>query len=547
MSDKNNISEEDYLDSLLRAITNEDVADNKPENAESEMLDELIGFEDAVGTDGSEEDFLSDFERELNISDETLYDIDNDILGAIGEAVSEEVSDTDMTSENTFVREEPEMAENSFTDEIESQLEMDSISESEELELEQAEEKAIVEEAIAQEDSSVEEDLKGLYNILGMEGAQGELPDNIEETPKKKGKKEKKKGLFSRKDKKKKAQLEEQLNAMEANQGEAENNTDAMDAFDESILSGFDDNLTSENSENIDFGLDETVSLDDSAMDFGQGFDDSIFDEMSENEQLIQQMDAGEIDEADLLSDDEPKGKKKKKKKEKKEKKEKKKKAPAKKNAKKTAKVKKEKKPKDPDDIIKIPVVFVVFAISFVAVVVLMAKIGGDYYHYNQKFYEAISLYVYGNELEEGETLDEEKYETKFTKAYSMLSGMEMKEKDHQTFYNQLETIMLMDHHYEAYKTYMLLEDFDHGLDSLIKAVKMYDKYQNQARELDCFDEMSVVLSWVNSKLESTYGLTESQARELSMLSDDNEYAVQVRTIAETARSEYEKNKVEEE
>lgn len=531
MSDRNNIPEEDYLDNLLRAITNEGGAGDKQEDTDVETLDELMGFEDVVGAEVSEEDFLSDFEKELNISEDTLLDIDEDILGAIGESVSEEMS-SDIFTEGSQV----EIPENHTLFENE---------ESEESESKKSEEKAIVEQAIEQEDSSVEEDLKGLYNILGMESAKEELPDNIEETPKKK--KKEKKGFFSRKEKKKKSQLEDELSEMEVDADDTMKSSETMDTFDDSMLSDFDEGTTQDNGGDLSLGLDDAVSLDDSMMDFGQGFDDSIFNEMSENEMLIQQMDDGEIDEDELLSsEDDSKGKKKKSKKEKKEKKkkEKKEKTPAKKKAKKPAK---EKKPKDPDEIIKIPVVFVVFAVSFIAVVVLMAKIGGDYYNYNQKFYDAISLYVYGNELEEGETLDEEKYETKFTKAYSMLSGMEMKEEEHQVFLEQLETIMLMDRHYEAYKTYMLLEDFDHGLDSLIKAVRMYDKYQNTARELDCFDEMTVVLSWVDSKLEATYGITESQARELSMLTDDDEYAMKVRAIAKVAKEEYEKNKVEEE
>ena len=173
----------------------------------------------------------------------------------------------------------------------------------------------------------------------------------------------------------------------------------------------------------------------------------------------------------------------------------------------------------------------------FVLIVVLVAKIGGEYYHYNERFYEAVSLYVYGNDLEEGETLDQEAYESKFDDAYNLIYGMEMKEDDHQVFYNQLTTIMLMDRHYEAYKSFMLNDDYAHGLDSLIKAVKMYDKYQNEARELKCFDEMTVVLGWVETKLVSTYGLSVSEARELSMIKDDDEYAVKVREIAAKAEA----------
>ena len=541
MSDKNRTSEEDYLDSLLRSITGESDSESGAGSIDDVLLKDEMDFDNEVNTGGSDEEFLSDFEKEffgsseadsltkengmegisditdisdvepqnvqseaqesLEIPDDELFDIDSDILGAIDDVVSGD---------------EP--------------AQVNPI----------AEEKAYVDEAISKEDSSVEEDLQGLYGILGMEGEENGLPDNIEEKPKKK-----KKGLFSFKNKKKKNKksgddtVSDDLQ-MEDNAGVSDIDTLALD-----------DNIGLDAGNDFSFAIDELGEKSGGEQDFGLGLDDSIFDSMDENTRLIHQMDSGEIDEEELLSDDEEskdKKKGKKGKKEKKEKKEKKKKekSPSKKKQKKAPKEKKEKKPKEPDEIIHIPIMFIIFAISFVIVVVVAAKIGGDYYYYNKQFYEAISLYVYGNELDEGETLDQDKYETKFSKAYSLLNGLEMKEDDHQAFFDQLETIMLMDRHYEAYKGYMLIEDFDHGLDSLIKAVGMYDKYQNQARELDCFDEMTVVLSWVNEKLSDTYGLTESQARELSML-DDDEYAMKVRAIAAEARAEYEKNKIDEE
>ena len=122
-----------------------------------------------------------------------------------------------------------------------------------------------------------------------------------------------------------------------------------------------------------------------------------------------------------------------------------------------------------------------------------------------------------------------------------------MKEKDHQVFYDQLTTIELMDCHYQAYRSFMMMEDYAHGLDSLIKAIKMYDKYQNEARDLKCFDEMTVVLGWVDTGLNKTYGITQSEARELSMIRDDDDYAVKVRAIAAKAEEAHNKNKVDEE
>jgi len=126
-----------------------------------------------------------------------------------------------------------------------------------------------------------------------------------------------------------------------------------------------------------------------------------------------------------------------------------------------------------------------------------------------------------------------------------LIAGLEIRSDEHQVFYNQVETIMLMDQHYEAYKSYILLEDFAHGLDSLIKAVKMYDRYQNTARELGCFDDMTIILGWVNDKLNNVYGITESEARELYMIMDDIEFATKVRAIATDAEVKYKEQQMQ--
>ena len=299
-------------------------------------------------------------------------------------------------------------------------------------------------------------------------------------------------------------------------------------------------------------GLDEGNGIN---PDLGLEFDDSIFGALDESgvgngEEVI--FDEDPFGDEDAIDEEaELKAKKKQEKKEEKERKkkekEKAKKEKEKEKKKKAKKPPKPKKAKDPDEIIKISPIFIIFALSFVVVVILVAKIGGDYYHYNEKFYKAISLYVYGNSLEEDETLDQEAYESKFSDAYDLIYGLEMKEEDHQVFYDQLTTIMLMDRHYEAYKSHMLNKDYAHGLDSLIKAIKMYDKYQNKARELKCFDEMTVVLGWVEKGLISTYGISVSEGRELSMIKDDDEYAVIVRTIAAKAEAIHNKNNDDEE
>lgn len=547
MADKNNIADENYLDNLLKAITGEGG------DTSEKISDDELDFDSAIRADGSEEAFLSDFEKEFfdesesqmlgnmfddetsknsdvsssqtNIPDDMLFDIDNDILGEFED-----------TSSDTG-----EMSKEAVT-------------------------KDLVNEAIDAGDTSIEEDLQGLYGILGVDSTEEGLPENIEETPKKKalfGRKDKEKK--EKKPKEKKEKKEKKSKKVETKEVPAQDETEqssdgTLDGLD--IESLFDnvgnDSIGEDNSFDMSDGfglsLDDSgsmdMSTDEASGDYDFGLDDSAFGDIheSENDMLIRQAEEGELDDDELLAKDEEKGKKKgkkeKKKKEKKEK-EKKEKAPKKQKSKpaKEKKVKepKVKKPTDPDDILHIPIVAIIFMLSFVIVAVVAVKMGGEYYYYQEKIYDAVELYV------DTDQTDIDKYESRYSEAYRLLSGLEMRTKEHQAFYDQVETIMFMDRHYEAYKNYMLLENFDNGLDSLIKAIKMYDKYQNEARELGCFDDMTVVLSWVNDKLNSTYGITESRARELSMITDDQEYAVAVRTIAGEAEEKYLEKKAEEE
>ena len=600
MSDKRITPEEDYLDSLLRSITS-----GGEEELDDNFIAEDMDFDSEVDDGMSEEEFLSDFEKEFfgadidsdsssadagklektNLFDEQEINVESmmfeepemvapaempkeektvfqaedtsdpeapvvpEIFAEVmPEAEEPEVSVADMlfgNSSNTSVSEPVnEQVDESVNDAIQD------FDLAEEL-MNVSDEQVMVEEAIANEDSSVEADLQGLYGILGMGNEEQELPADIEDAPKKK------KGWFSKKDKKekkekkekkkkdkKKKDLEEEVANTLVVEGEGIEDFDFSDisldalgggdsadangalgnAFDESILDGMGDGAGAEDpfgGENPFGGEDPFGGVD----PFGG---EAPFDEEDE------------IDEEAELKAKKKQAKKEAKEKKKKEKEQKKKEKEKEKKKKAAKKQPKPKKVKEPDEVIKIPVAFIVLALSFIIIVILVSMIGGDYYHYNERFYKAVSLYVYGNSLEEGEVLDQERYEGKFNDAYNLICGLEMKEKDHQVFYDQLTTIMLMDRHYEAYKSHIYNDDYAHGLDSLVKAVKMYDKYQNEARELKCFDEMTVVLGWVENKLTVTYGISVSEARELSMIKDDDEYAVKVRTIA--ARAEAKKN-----
>ena len=106
---------------------------------------------------------------------------------------------------------------------------------------------------------------------------------------------------------------------------------------------------------------------------------------------------------------------------------------------------------------------------------------------------------------------------------------------------------MYVNRHYDAYQSLIKMDEYEQGLYSLLKGVKMFDKYQNQGRELNCYDDMQNVLGWIDKGLLETYGLTESQAREMNLISDEEEYAEMVYRIADEARQRIKAEKEAEE
>lgn len=183
------------------------------------------------------------------------------------------------------------------------------------------------------------------------------------------------------------------------------------------------------------------------------------------------------------------------------------------------------KKEKAPDVVIPIPLPFLAFSVSFMALLIIVLIFGGKAVHYNNRIQSATAHYVNKD----------------YSAAYNELAGMEFKDED-EDFYNQVQTVMFVLRHYEAGKNLVTLDNYENALDSLLKGVSTFDKYQNQGRDLDCFDEMKEVLGWIDIELEKTYGLTESEARELNLLEDSLDYAFKVRVIAKEARENVQKS-----
>ncbi len=239
--------------------------------------------------------------------------------------------------------------------------------------------------------------------------------------------------------------------------------------------------------------LDETGSVMDDIdslglSDFGFGGDLNIDSLSSESTE--------ETEEAE-----DKKAKKEKKKKEKKEKKPKKEKEPK----------EKKKKPVRPpvmEEKIRITPLGLVLSLSVITASVCLIYFGAGFFSYNRNIDKATGYYVDKN----------------YTKAYAVLAGMDLKDSD-QAFYQQVVTVMKVEKHYNEFNTYYKLKMNAEALDSLIRGVKAYDSVIDKARELGTFDQTTSSLGKLVDCLSSYYGMTESEARQLSQMADRAEYS----------------------
>lgn len=570
MADKKTMSDEDYLDSLLKSIT-ESESSKDEEYKDKDESDFAKALEEEIGLKDDEDTFLNDIENDLFANGEVLSeeeedDEDNSIdevngyealtdtaksnddlnvaevdnkkkkkntkKGLFGRNKKIVISDNsdntdenqaenqrasidtadnsntpeDTVTENTEAEDFDDFSldlgndfENDYNDNFDMEFDEDNVSKSEDSLNEGAENSA---------EETPENQVSDLMNIMGItkEDEEAGKENKGKSKKKKKEKTKNKKGFFSKhkKEKDSESELDGDLEKgvdFSDNEAQMGNNSDSVD-------------INANESGDVDmFNLDaiaNNAESDDYSFGLGMDFGEEENQDLDENENLIRQMDRGEIDEEEILSKDEDKEEKKKKKKEKKKKEKKPKKPKVKK-----VKALKVKKPKEPDEIIPIPKVLLIFSFSFIVLLVICLIFGGNLKYYNEKMQRATTFYV------------NKDYEA----AYGEISGLSIREKD-QDFYNQVFTVMLVSHQYTAGKNLLAVGDYEQALHSYLKGIAMYDKYQNQARDLNCLDEMNGVLEQLNKELNDTFGLTESKARELNLLDSKEEYAYNVRTLA---------------
>lgn len=199
-----------------------------------------------------------------------------------------------------------------------------------------------------------------------------------------------------------------------------------------------------------------------------------------------------------------------KKKKEKKPKKEK----PKKEKKPKAKKEKKPKPPKEPDltpPLPKGPVILIFVMAASIAVLVLL---GTNLFGYSFRIKEAEDAYAKGD----------------YTTSYENIYGLEVKDKD-QKLYQKCLIMANVSGEVEAYQSFLEEGIYDMALDSLVRAVGRCEKYLPDAEEYGCKSELEKLYEQASSGLQA-FGISREDALSLYENSEDREaYSTQLYNI----------------
>lgn len=113
--------------------------------------------------------------------------------------------------------------------------------------------------------------------------------------------------------------------------------------------------------------------------------------------------------------------------------------------------------------------------------------------------------------------------------AYREIIGVDVKEKD-QELKDKIYTVMYVERQYEAYQNYVSMNRPDLALDALLQGLGKYDTYYDDAVELGIVDDLDFARAEILQALNTTYGLSESEAKEILRLAP-SEYTSRVNAM----------------
>lgn len=159
----------------------------------------------------------------------------------------------------------------------------------------------------------------------------------------------------------------------------------------------------------------------------------------------------------------------------------------------------------------KVGATIVMIAVSCFGVFVLL----GTVLHSYQVSVDHAKLYIEGGH---------------YSKAYQLLSGLTIKEKDRDT-YDGLETIMLVQKQLNSYYNFKELDMEMEALDSLFKGLERYDRYYETAKKYEVTQVFQSFKSEIYDILKTEYGLSKEKVNSIRKIENDKTYSKELMSL----------------
>lgn len=144
-------------------------------------------------------------------------------------------------------------------------------------------------------------------------------------------------------------------------------------------------------------------------------------------------------------------------------------------------------------------VVFVLFAICAVGI-----AFGSDFFSYS----------VSVNNAEKSFNLALDNDVSYYNDAYEQIYGLEVKPED-QELNDKIMTVMFVNKELNSYNNYMVLEEYESALHSLLQGIYRYGKYYENAIPLGIDRDLDFVRRQILKELENTFHVSEDEAEVL--------------------------------
>lgn len=114
-----------------------------------------------------------------------------------------------------------------------------------------------------------------------------------------------------------------------------------------------------------------------------------------------------------------------------------------------------------------------------------------------------------------------------YTEAYNEIRGVDLKNEDIE-MYDKIMTVMYVNKQLNSYNNYYAMQMYPEALDSLLKGLEKYDNYQEAAKQLGISSDLDYVRGQIIVELQTIFSLSEQEAYSIIELGTQQEYSQEV-------------------